>query len=173
MAQVIRSSDILAICFIFYGNDLDTDMTGVIANAETYIQENDWWIGTGPDDFRNALFWLTCDTELSDIRDYEQFPENMKKVKLRDLIIPILSTRELSCNDEGEYWVGSYDLGNACNDNKDNWFDDFANPVDIEYEYEIRKFFASPRNLTNQSAAAFFREHGSRERILKLHLHNG
>jgi hypothetical protein len=167
MAQVIRSSDILAICFMLSGDDLDADIAGILEKLEAFAQKDECLIGTSPDDLCNALFWLTYDMELSDIGDYERFPERMRQMRLRDLVRPMLLCRELYCNDEGEYWEGTYELEDTCNDSRGNWLDDVYDPVDIKYEYDIRRLFEHPDSLTGEAASAFFREHQSYERILR------
>jgi hypothetical protein len=169
MAEVIRSSDILAVCFLLSGCDPDKDAASVIESIEAYMQKNGCWLGTGSDDFRNALFWLTYDMGLSDIGDYERFPNSLRQTRLRDLARPMLLKRELYCNDEGEYWEGAYDLEDTCRDSRENWLDDFSDPVDIKYEYDIRRFFAKPDSLTGEAVFAFFTEHHSLMRILALH----
>lgn len=171
MAQVIRSSDILAICFLFSGYNLDADVKNILENMDVYTQKNGCMLGICPDDFRNALFWLTYDMELSEFGDYERFPENIRRMRLRDLVRPMLIKRELYCNDEGEYWEGTYDLEDTCRDSRENWIDDVSDPVDIKYEYDIRRLFAQPGSLTSEAACGFFKEHHSLERILSLHFH--
>jgi len=173
MASIIRSSDILAICLILSGYNLDADLAKVIENVEVYQKENDCFLGTGPEDFRNAFFWLAYNAGLIGFSNYDEFPEIMKNVSLRKLAGTLLSTRELHCNDEGEYWEGEYSLLDSQNDSKDNWFHDFNNPVDTQYEYLIRDFFKVPENLTNQSVMTFLREHNDEKRILLLLLFKG
>jgi hypothetical protein len=165
MAILIRSSDILTICLVLSDYNLDTDVAKMIENVEAYQKVKDCFLGTGPEDFRNAFFWLAYNTGLIDFSHYDEFPEMMKNVSLKELVRPLLSTRELYCNDEGEYWEGKYSLLDSQNDSKEDWFDDFMNPVDIEYEYLIRKFFEIPENLTKQSIMTFFRNHHNNTKI--------
>lgn len=168
MASIIRSSDILAICLILSDYNLDADVAKVIGNVESYQKENDCFLGTGPEDFRNAFFWLAYNAGLVDLSNYDEFPEIMKNVSLRELVRPLLSTCELHCNDEGEYWEGKYSLLDSQNNNRDNWFHDFNNPVDTQYEYQIRNFFKVPKNLTNQSVMAFLREYNDEQKLLSV-----
>lgn len=156
MATATRSSDILAACLLLCGYRLDAGIAEAIEAAEAYAQENGCYIGTGPDDFRNALFWLTHDIGQSSLEDLMNFPGNMG-MRLWELAGPLLRTRELSCNDEGESWVGEYALADVCDDSSANWLDDFEDPVDITYEYEIRRLFAM-EGLTDESVAAFIEE---------------
>ncbi len=156
----------LEICFMFSGHNLDADMAAVIEHTERYAEENSCFFGTAPEDFRNSLFWLTHSIGAVGFFDYAELMQIMKKVKLRDLVLPMLNTRELSCNDEGEYWMGEYRISEGSPDGKENWYDDPMDPVDLAYEYSIRKFFETPRNLTNESVTKFFRQYGAGDKIL-------
>ncbi len=113
-------------------------------------------------------FPLLADTQYRAVGfcDNTEFMQIMKRIKLRDLVTPILNTRELSCNDEGECWTGEYRIREGFSDRKEDWYDDPMDPVDLAYEYNIRKFFETPRNLTNESIIDFFRQYGAGDKVL-------
>lgn len=166
MAFLTRSSDILRLCFVFSGYDLDSDMAAVIERVEIYEEENSCFFGTGPEDFKNSFFWLAHAIGAVGMSDFAIFLQTMKRTRLRDLARPILEKRELYCNDEGEYWTGEYLVSGGFADRIENWYNDPADPVDLTYEYNIRRFFETPRNVTNQSMIDFFRRYNTESEII-------
>lgn len=168
MARVTRTSDIIAICIILSNYKLDIPIGQVIENVELFEESHKRFFGTGIEDMRNAFYMFAYNLWQVGHEDLEKIPEMIKAVSLAEWIRPILLYREVYFNDEGEYWIGDYELGDTMDDCDDNWYDDYENTADINYEFEIRKFFNSPQNYNSMKVMEFFNSHGIKDSILEI-----
>lgn len=122
--KVTLSQDILGICLLLSGGDLNLKLDEIATLAGEFQEKNDRHFGITRDDFRNLLIRLV----------WEQFPgsifdnlEHFGNVMLKEVALKMLSYGDVYCNDEGEYWTegctGEYYIQELFNGDVDAYLD--------------------------------------------------
>ncbi|MFH2044815.1 MAG: hypothetical protein ABIK92_06695 [Pseudomonadota bacterium] len=127
MAASILSQDIIAICLLFAGGDINLSLTEVIRRVEEYQEIKNRHFGISIHDFRGLFYnLLNCKLGIKSVSN------EINEIKLSDTIIDIIEYHDAYFNDEGEYWFKR-------NQTYSEDIDSYISHIDKEHKIAIKQ----------------------------------